>query len=122
MHSHFCSSLLKGVAVAAVLSACGFSVGVQAQEAGRTPPLLVKDAAPIYPPLLAARKVQGWVDVSVHIDAKGNVEHVDVVDSQPKGVFDKLASKSAREWKFQPATENGQAVPSREARRLVFSL
>ncbi len=73
------------------------------------PPKKIKDVAPTYP--LAARlaRVGGSVVLDALIDSHGKVAHVDVVKSIP--LLDEAAEDAVKQWRYEPTTLNGQAVP-----------
>lgn len=77
-------------------------------------------AQPIYPPVAKISKVQGTVDVSVVIDATGNVEHAQVVRSIPQ--LDNAAVDAVRKWKYSPTIVNGVAVPVTMVVHVTFAL
>jgi protein TonB len=43
-----------------------------------------------------------------------------VRSSSPEEVFDDAAVKAVKQWRFEPATKDGQAVPTRTMIRLKF--
>lgn len=49
----------------------------------------------------------------VDVAADGSVTDVEVERAEPAGVFDAAAVAAARQWRFQPAMEEGRAVPGR---------
>ena len=56
---------------------------------------------PIPSPEVLARKITGWVELSVDIDAEGNVEKVILVDST-SNLLEASAVDAARHFKYQP--------------------
>ena len=54
--------------------------------------------------------MSGSVTVQYVVDKKGRVENVRVVQSSPRGVFDRAAVDAIREWRYRPAKYNGQPV------------
>jgi TonB family protein len=77
-------------------------------------------AQPVYPSFARLGKVQGTVDVSVVIDASGNVEKAQVVRSIPQ--LDEAAIEAVRKWKYSPTVVNGVAVPVTMVVRVTFAL
>jgi len=73
------------------------------------------DAAPIvrippdYPPQAARDGKEGWVRLSFTINEVGGVEDVEVVDADPKRVFDRNAKRALRKWKYRPQIVDGIA-------------
>jgi TonB family protein len=58
--------------------------------------------APAYPKDALAQNVSGKVVLEIDVDAKGNPVTVNVVESEPAGVFDASAVDAAKAWKFNP--------------------
>ena len=83
-------------------------------------PERIVHAQPVYPALAKLGKVQGTVDVSVVIDAGGNVEKAQVVRSIPQ--LDGAAIDAVKKWKFSPTVVNGVAVPVTMVVHVTFAL
>jgi TonB family protein len=77
-------------------------------------------AQPVYPSFAKIGKVQGTVEISVVIDAGGNVEKAQVVRSIPQ--LDSAAIEAVRKWKFTPTVVNGVAVPVTMVVHVTFAL
>lgn len=78
---------------------------------------------PNYPPDAARNGVEGWVKLKFSIDVTGAVIDVEVLDAQPKRIFDREAIKALRSWKYQPQLKNGKAVVQPDMQvQLDFSL
>jgi TonB family protein len=69
--------------------------------------------APKYPETVAGAAIDGRVIVEVDINADGVPTAVDVVASQPQGVFDAATVEAVKQWRFEPARKHGKAVPTR---------
>jgi protein TonB len=76
-------------------------------DRGATPIVRIN---PKYPPVAARDGLSGWVKLSFTIDEVGQVIDVQVVDAEPKRVFEKEAVRALKGWKYQPQVENGIAV------------
>jgi protein TonB len=83
------------------------------------PARIIKRITPIAPAGIP-RKTTGFVVLSYNIQSNGKVGDIEVVESQPAGVFDDAARDAVRRWLFEPRKENGVAVTSRGKARLVF--
>ena len=75
---------------------------------------------PQYPPLAMAAHLQGQVVVRMVINAQGVPIQAEAV-SGPE-VFKGPAMRAAQQWRFQPATQGGQAVPATFLLTLNFVL
>jgi protein TonB len=65
---------------------------------------------PRYPAQALSRKIEGWVMVKFNITKDGTVDAVEVVDSKPKGVFEREAVRAAWRYKFKPKLVDGSPV------------
>jgi TonB family protein len=102
-------------ALAGVSSATPFAVG------GRIAmPARLVEVQPKYPSFARMSKIQGTVGVSIVIDAFGNVEKAQVVQSIPQ--LDNAALEAVRKWKFSPTVVDGVAVPVTMVVRVKFEM
>jgi len=75
-----------------------------------------QDARPIvrvnpkYPMNALRNGTQGWVKLAFDISEIGQVINVKVVNSEPKGIFDKAAKKALRKWKYRAKSIDGKQV------------
>ncbi len=83
------------------------------------PAKIVKRVTPVAPGNIPA-KTKGYVVVRFSIGVNGRVSNLEVVESEPKGVFDEAAQNAVRKWVYEPRKENGFAVESTAKARLVF--
>ncbi|WP_109124205.1 energy transducer TonB [Dyella sp. C11] len=93
-----------------------------ANAAGTHPAVLLRNVPPRYPTTAVRANQEGWVEVTFTITPEGTVDDVKVVDAEPRHVFDRAATEAVSRWKFQPATQDGNPVPSQDKRRIVFKL
>ncbi len=73
-----------------------------------SPPKLLVQTRPVYPPAAFSKKLEGIVRVEVLINETGRVAHAEVRRSIPE--LDRAALACVREWQFQPATRAGKPV------------
>jgi TonB family protein len=83
------------------------------------PAKIVKRVMPLAPSGVS-RKTTGFVVLSYNIQTNGKVSDVQVLESEPAGVFDDSAREAVRRWVYEPRKENGVAVASPGKARLVF--
>ena len=98
-------------------SAAGPECDEQCLEA-RGMPVPTHRAAPKYPEAAAARHVEGCVVASFEITPQGLADKYQVLDSQPKGVFDGAALKALNDWRFKFPEKK----PGRYAERFEFRM
>lgn len=65
---------------------------------------------PQYPPDAARERLEGWVRLRFTIQPDGTVADPQVLDSNPRRIFDRSAVTAILRWKFRPRIVDGQAV------------
>jgi TonB family protein len=75
---------------------------------------------PTYPAFAKQAHIQGTVEVSIVIDAAGNVSSAQVVKSISQ--LDNAALDAVRKWKYAPTVINGTAVPVTMVVQVAFTL
>ncbi|MEL7296494.1 MAG: energy transducer TonB [Pseudomonadota bacterium] len=73
---------------------------------------------PQYPREALLDGTEGWVKLGFTIEADGSVSDVEVLESQPRRIFDRAARQALYKWKFKPRVVDGQAI----ARPASFTL
>ncbi len=74
------------------------------------------DATPIvrieprYPVQAARDGLQGWVRLRFSIMEDGSVDEVEVIDAEPRRVFDREAIRALRRWKYSPKVIDGKPM------------
>lgn len=77
---------------------------------------------PQYPYKAARRGIEGWVRVRFEVTETGTVEDVQVLESDPPGVFEQAAIKAVYRWRFKPRIVNGQPTASTAEQVVDFEL
>ena len=77
---------------------------------------------PDYPPTLKAQGVEADVEVLVFIDAAGKVTMVKILHESPYPDFNEAAKKAALAQEWEPATRNGDPMPSTKKYSYRFRL
>jgi protein TonB len=77
---------------------------------------------PIYPLRAKQRHIEGWVRVSLVVDTSGQVSRVQILDSQPPGVFEQSIEPCVRRWRFRPGTIDGIPVEATAETTIHFEL
>ncbi|MFY8272657.1 energy transducer TonB [Pseudoalteromonas sp. SSDWG2] len=65
---------------------------------------------PKYPVQAARDGKEGWVQLSFTINELGGVDDVEVIDAEPKRIFDREAKRALRKWKYKPKVVDGKPV------------
>jgi len=79
-------------------------------EEGLTPPKLSYKVEPSYTEEARDAKIQGTVVVQVVVNENGIAEDIVIVRSLDEGL-DERAKQAIAQWRFEPGTKNGEAVP-----------
>jgi TonB family protein len=88
---------------------------------GITPPQLVKEVKPEYPPEAREAKIQGIVELECVVQTDGVPRDVQV--KRPANVMlDEAAIETVRQWRFKPGTKAGEAVPVLVTIEISFTL
>lgn len=74
-----------------------------------TPPVAIKRVAPVYPELCRRERIEGTVMLNVKILADGKVQYVKVEQSLNLEM-DTAALNAVKQWEFEPAKSDGEAV------------
>jgi len=82
--------------------------------------VLIKAAAPNYPPAAVRSRQEGWVVVSFTVGTDGKPTDVKVADSQPRRIFDRAAIEAVERYQFKPAMKDGVPVASARRQRIEF--
>lgn len=75
-----------------------------------TKPRVISRSAMEYPKAAAKKHIKGYVIVNLLIAKDGSVEIAKVIASSPAGVFDAVALRGVRSWRFSPAKYKGNPV------------
>ncbi|MCX6561569.1 MAG: energy transducer TonB [Candidatus Aminicenantes bacterium] len=73
------------------------------------PPRLVREVAPIYPPVARQAKVEGTVILEAQTDIYGRVQNIKVLRSIP--LLDQAAIDAVRQWVYEPMMIDGRNRP-----------
>lgn len=87
-----------------------------------TKPKVIKQRPITYPSGAKKNHVEGRVVVKVLIGVKGKATDMEIVESEPEGLFDANAMKSLKNWQFRPGILGGELVPTWVKVPLTFKL
>jgi TonB family protein len=88
---------------------------------GATPPKVIARVEPHYPELYRKLHISGAVTLGVAVTETGAIERIALLRSVAPDL-DQSAIDAVRQWKFAPATREGQAVPVMFAVSVNFKL
>lgn len=72
-------------------------------------PKKIKDVKPVYPAIARDARIDGVVRIEATVGPNGDVVDAHVVQSVP--MLDQAALDAVQQWHYEPATQNGKAVP-----------
>ncbi|PYT92046.1 MAG: hypothetical protein DMG36_16455 [Acidobacteria bacterium] len=81
---------------------------------------LITSVPPVYPALAKTQHVSGGVTIDALIDASGRVTTMKVISGPT--LLQQAAMDALKQWKYQPATLNGTAVPMHLTVTIQFRL
>jgi len=77
---------------------------------------------PDYPYGARERGIEGYVAVKFLVREDGSVGNVNILKSQPEGVFDEAVRRALPRWRFQPGRVGGNPVASWAVTTIRFDL
>jgi TonB family protein len=121
---------LSAAWLAAGAGCFGSTVRVVDPRLGRVPPgtdlnrdaYLVESEPAEYPTELRSALVEGYVYLDFAVDAQGTVSDVQVLGSDPAGLFEPFAIAAAQQWRYSPKVVAGQPVASRTDTIVAFCM
>lgn len=75
-----------------------------------------------YPQRAIRQKIEGYVTARLFINAEGTVDNVEIVQAEPKGIFEREAIRALYRYKFKPKMEGGHAVAQVALQTIEFKL
>ncbi len=109
--------LAKGV----TLSVDGVNEPVYSVGRGITPPRPIYDREPEFSDEARRKKISGSVTLTLIVTPKGEVTDIKVVHSLGTGL-DEKAIEAVKQWRFKPATKDGQPVAVQIAVEVDFKI
>jgi protein TonB len=85
-------------------------------------PMITSRLPPPYPYGARRRGVQGFVKVHFLVDEKGRVQHLEIKDAKPAGMFEETVLRTVPRWRFRPGRKDGQPVATWVETTIKFEL
>jgi protein TonB len=85
-------------------------------------PMITARIPPPYPYLARRRGLQGAVTIRFLVDLKGKVQHLEIVNAKPTGVFEDSVLKTVSRWRFKPGMKEGEPVETWVETTIRFKL
>jgi periplasmic protein TonB len=89
----------------------GFPHGISGGGAPLAPRVRI---APMYPIDAAKENIQGYAKVQFDISEAGRPFNIRVIESQPKGFFERSSRKAVAKWRYNPQLDDGKATVVRD--------
>jgi protein TonB len=81
--------------------------------------LPVVKVRPVYPARAQQQGIEGYVLVQFSIDALGRVVDVQVIEAEPRGMFERAALKAVERFRYKPRVLNGEPTTVNGVQHLV---
>jgi protein TonB len=81
--------------------------------------LAIVRVLPRYPSRALSRGIEGWVLLEFAINEIGQAMNPVVVESDPRGIFDRSAINAVKKWKYRPMIEDGKPAVRPGVRQLI---
>lgn len=95
-------AIAKNIDISAISSLSGAQVEMGGGLLDANSLRALKKVNPKYPRRAKMKKQGGSVQLAFDINKEGLVSNVKILDSKPKGVFDKSSLRAIKKWKFKP--------------------
>ncbi|MFZ1988384.1 MAG: energy transducer TonB [Alphaproteobacteria bacterium] len=92
------------------LSASAATEPALAQYSGVEPPQIIHRVTPIYPQAAEIQGDEAWLTVRFTVKADGTTANAKIVDGFYSHPFEVAMLDSVAQWRFKPATENGNPI------------
>ena len=86
----------------------------------RTAGYLVQKVAPVYPSMARNARIQGVVQMEIHISPEGKVDKIEHVNGPPLLVA--AAVEAVKQWRYEPAKINGKPIDMQTTIKMNFEL
>ena len=84
--------------------------------------VITRHEAPEYPRTAMGRELGGWVDIKFTISPSGKVEGVEILDAEPKRVFERATLRAAKKWRFGAPADEGMDSTQSGVYRFSFAI
>ena len=79
----------------------------------------IEFVSPRYPKVAVENNLSGYVVMTFNITKNGDVTDIVVIESSPKGIFEKVAVQALSKWKYEPL-EDVELIAQKQ--KLVFKI
>ncbi|MDX1572166.1 MAG: energy transducer TonB [Xanthomonadales bacterium] len=82
----------------------------------------VEKVSPDYPRKAFLDGQEGWVDLEITVAPDGTVADVQIVDAEPRRVFERAAVRAALDWRFEAPESSGLSTNQSGVFRFEFKM
>jgi protein TonB len=75
-----------------------------------------------YPSKAKRRNIEGFVKARLEVNIQGTVDAVEIIDSEPRGIFERSAIRALYKYKFKPQIIDGKPQPQSVTQTLEYTL
>jgi protein TonB len=75
-----------------------------------------------YPSKAKRRNIEGFVKARLQVNIQGTVDAVEIIDSKPRGIFERSAIRALYKYKFKPQIVDGKPQPQSVTQTLEYTL
>lgn len=93
-----------------------------AQNTGDGDVVPIVRVEPQWPREALLQGIEGWVRVEFTIMPDGSVANPQVIESEPRRMFDRQALRAIQRWRFRPRIVDGRPVERRATQTIEFNL
>ena len=93
--------------------------GIGDLDAPLTP---LSQVPPLYPLRAKRLGIEGWVKVQFVVTEQGLVDQIEIIEAEPKQLFDESVIRCVSSWRFAPGEVQGKPVKTRVQTTIRFKL
>lgn len=105
-----------GIAIDGLLNS-----GSSGSSTGRSA-TVIKKSPPEYPSQARENQIEGFVVLKLKINQSGELSDHQILQSEPKGYFEKAAVAAVQKWSFKPAIKGNSTVKSFITQTMRFKI
>jgi protein TonB len=75
-----------------------------------------------YPNKAKRRNIEGFVKARLEVNIQGTVDSVEIINSKPRGIFERSAIRALYKYKFKPQIIDGKPQPQSVTQTLEYTL
>ena len=85
-------------------------------------PQIISYTDPKYPDTAKSKNIEGFIRIVIQISEQGKLDHFNIIESNPAGIFDDSIKEAIQNWTFKPGLSKGKQVSGTITKRITFKL